>query len=87
MTFRNGAVTFERLTLWQKFFRFNWGLALLILAVAAIGFLMLFSVIRKQLIRIPGREVKQLPTGLRVTGVTGNDQHQKKPSDTMNPLI
>jgi len=44
MTFRDGAVTFERLTLWQKFFRFNWGLALLILAVAAIGFLMLFSV-------------------------------------------
>ena len=44
MTFRDGAVTFERLTLWQKFFRFNWGLALLILAVSAVGFLMLFSV-------------------------------------------
>ena len=44
MTFRDGAATFERLTLWQKFFRFNWGLALLVLAVAAVGFLMLFSV-------------------------------------------
>ena len=41
---RDGAVTYERLTLWQKFFRFNWGLALLILAVSAVGFLMLFSV-------------------------------------------
>lgn len=34
----------ERLGLWSKILRFNWAVALLIIAVASIGFLMLFSV-------------------------------------------
>lgn len=34
----------ERLGLWTKTLRFHWGLALLVIAVAMIGFLMLFSV-------------------------------------------
>lgn len=34
----------ESMTIWRKALRFNWAVALLILAVAAIGFLMLFSV-------------------------------------------
>ncbi|MGB0926773.1 MAG: rod shape-determining protein RodA [Pikeienuella sp.] len=44
LTFREGGGTVERLTIWRKVFRFNWGLALLIAAAAAIGFLMLVSV-------------------------------------------
>ncbi|WP_340108551.1 rod shape-determining protein RodA [Pikeienuella sp. HZG-20] len=34
----------ERLGLWAKTLRFHWGLALLVIAVAMVGFLMLFSV-------------------------------------------
>lgn len=34
----------RRLTAWGKILRFNWALAILIVAVAAIGFMMLFSV-------------------------------------------
>ena len=34
----------ERLGFWSKILRFNWAVALLIIAVASIGFLMLFSV-------------------------------------------
>ncbi|MEX2520579.1 MAG: rod shape-determining protein RodA [Paracoccaceae bacterium] len=41
---RGGVRRGERLDLWAKVLRFNWSIGLLIIAVACVGFLMLFSV-------------------------------------------
>ncbi|MEM7270018.1 MAG: rod shape-determining protein RodA [Pseudomonadota bacterium] len=44
MTFRDGAAARGGIGFWRKLFRFNWGLTILVAAVAAVGFLMLYSV-------------------------------------------
>ncbi len=66
MTFRDGAATSDSLTLWQKVFRFNWGLALLILAVSAVGFLMLFSVAGGDVDPWASRQMTRFGVGLGV---------------------
>lgn len=66
MTFRDGAAASDSLTLWQKVFRFNWGLALLILAVSAVGFLMLFSVAGGDVNPWASRQMTRFGVGLGV---------------------
>ena len=69
LTFREGAATAERLTLWRKIFRFNWGLALLIAAAACIGFLMLVSVAGGDLAPWAGRQMVRFGIGLGVMAI------------------
>lgn len=69
MTFREGGATAERLTLWRKIFRFNWGLALLIAAAACIGFLMLVSVAGGDLDPWASRQMVRFGVGLGVMGI------------------
>lgn len=66
MTFRDGAAAAERLTLWRKIFRFNWALALLLTAVAAVGFLMLFSVAGGDVDPWASRQMTRFGVGLVV---------------------
>ena len=66
MTFRDGAAASERLTLWRKILRFNWGLGLLIAAVSAIGFLMLFSVAGGDVDPWASRQMTRFGVGLGV---------------------
>lgn len=69
LTFREGGATAERLTLWRKIFRFNWGLAVLITAAASVGFLMLISVAGGELEPWAGRQMVRFGAGLAVMGI------------------
>ncbi|MGB0505777.1 MAG: rod shape-determining protein RodA [Pikeienuella sp.] len=66
LTFREGSATAQRLTLWRKIFRFNWGLALLIVAVSCIGFLMLASVAGGELDPWARRQMTRFGVGIAV---------------------
>lgn len=69
LTFREGGAAAERLTFWRKIFRFNWGLALLIVAAACVGFLMLVSVSGGELDPWAGRQMVRFGVGLGVMAI------------------